>query len=103
MELQTQTIKRTRTLQALAKTIIRCTGITLVLAAAVAGCTTRTIEIGGVRYHSVRFANKETIGPITVKMGTNSVTIGSYVSDQVTGMAVVVEAAVSAAIKGVKP
>jgi len=63
----------------------------------------RTIEVSGVRYHSVRFGNKETIGPITVKMGTNSVTIGSYVSDQVTGMALMVEAAVSAAIKGVKP
>lgn len=73
------------------------------IAFAIGGCTTRTIEVGGMKYHSVRFANKETIGDINVQLGTNIVSIGSYRSDQVAAIEVAVAAAVKAAIASMKP
>lgn len=74
------------------------------LALLCAGCTTRTIVFpNGTSYKSARFANKETIGEITFQQGTNKLVIKSISTDQVSALGVVVDAAVSAAIKGVKP
>lgn len=69
-----------------------------------AGCTSREITFGGATYKSWRFGNKETIGGIEIVApdGTKFI-VKTYQSDQVTAMGVVTEAAVSAAIKGVKP
>ena len=71
---------------------------------ALCGCTVREIQIGDYYYKSSRFGNKEQIGEITVEHPDGTVfRVKAYQSDQVTALGVVTEAAVSAAIKGVKP
>lgn len=73
------------------------------LALAAPGCTVRTITVGGNSYTSKRFGNAEKIGVIEFKNGTNSLRVEGWTSDQVTLAKEVTAAAVSAAMKGVKP
>ena len=50
------------------------------------GCTTRTITWNGATYKSVRFGNKEVIGAIELRSGTNMFRVDSFKSDQVQGL-----------------
>lgn len=82
------------------------TTILFLMLVIVGGCTTRTIEFNGAKYHSVRFGNKETIGGIEVstdKTGKTVFRIDSFQSDQVQAIEAAIKAAVSAAIKSVAP
>lgn len=67
------------------------------------GCTTRTITWNGATYKSTRFGNKETIGGIELRSGTNVFKIDSFKSDQVQAIEIAVKAAVETAIKSLKP
>lgn len=67
------------------------------------GCTTRTITWNGATYKSTRFGNKETIGGIELRSGTNVFKIDSFKSDQVQAIEIAVKAAVETAIKSMKP
>ncbi len=68
-----------------------------------AGCTTRTITWNGATYKSIRFGNKETIGGIELRAGTNVFKVDSFKSDQVQAIEIAVKAAVETAIKSMKP
>lgn len=65
--------------------------------------TTRTITWNGATYKSTRFGNKETIGGIELRSGTNVFRVDSFKSDQVQAIEVAVKAAVETAIKSMKP
>lgn len=67
------------------------------------GCTTRTITWNGATYKSSRFGNKETIGGIELRSGTNVFRVDSFKSDQVQAIEIAVKAAVETAIKSMKP
>lgn len=75
------------------------TTILLLLAFAVMGCTCREIKIGGAHYKSTRFGAAEQIGDIEFRSGTNTFVVKGVKSDLVTGLGVVTEAAVKAAVK----
>jgi len=80
--------------------------LTLLLAAA-AGCAHREITLpGGVSYKSTRFGVKEDFADINFTQQTNgaaALRVQGVKSDLVTGLGVVTEAAVSAAVKSAKP
>lgn len=79
------------------------TTILLLLAFAAMGCTCREIKIGGARYKSTRFGAAEQIGDIEFRNGTNVFIVKGVKSDLVTGLSVVTEAAVKAAVKSAVP
>lgn len=67
------------------------------------GCTTREIRFGNTRYKSTRIGAAEQIGDIEVRSGTNVFIVKGVKSDLVTGLGVVTEAAVKAAVKSAVP
>lgn len=67
-----------------------------------AGCTTRTITWNGATYKSTRFGNKETIGGIELRSGTNVFKIDSFKSDQVQALEAAFKTLLEAA-KAAKP
>ena len=68
------------------------------------GCTIREIRIGEYTYKSTRFGNKEQIGQIELEHPDGTFfRVRAFSSDQVSALGVVTEAAVSAAMKSVKP
>jgi hypothetical protein len=80
-----------------------------ILAAAVilTGCTvTRYAAPTGETFSRTSFGTRLSVGELTVTAGTNGVrtiTIKGYANDQVEAIGVAVDAAVSAAVKAVKP
>jgi len=81
--------------------------ILLLLAFVALGCTCREITLpGGVSYKSTRFGVKEDFADIAFTQQTNgaaALRVQGVKSDLVTGLGVVTEAAVSAAVKSAKP
>ena len=67
------------------------------------GCTTRQIQFGNASYRSTRLGAAEQIGDIEVRSGTNVFIVKGVKSDLVTGLGVVTEAAVKAAVKSAVP
>lgn len=64
------------------------------------GCATRTISIGGATYKSTRFGNKEQIGEVEVRQGTNVFILRGYRADQVEAIGIAAEAAARGAVSG---
>ncbi len=82
--------------------------ITVIIASALflsTGCADRTIKItkDSVTFRSKLFGNKNEIGPIEVRLGTNVLKIESFKSDQVQALESVTRAAVESAVKSMKP
>lgn len=80
------------------KTTLLC-----LMAAALSGCTFRTVEYKGVVYRHKSFGVKQSIGELRIKEGDTEVVIRGFSNDQAEVIGAVVEKAVSAAIKGVTP
>jgi len=72
------------------------------LLALTAGCTTRTIMWNGATYKSARFGNKELIGGIEIRSGTNVFKVDSFKSDQVQALEAAFKTLLEAA-KAAKP
>lgn len=66
--------------------------LTILSTCFLAGCTTRTITYGDATYKSVRFANKETIGGVTI-IAPDGTTfkMDTYTSDQVQSAGAIAE------------
>lgn len=83
--------------------------IKLILAVTVAsclwaGCTTRQITYNGATYKSVRFANKEAIGGVTIITPDGTTfRMDSYSSDQIQGISAIAEGVAKGLAASVKP
>lgn len=83
--------------------------LTLVVIASIAsacfsGCTTRTISYNGATYKSVRFANKETIGGVTITTPDGTTfKMDTYTSDQVQAVGAIAEGVAKGLAASVKP
>lgn len=74
----------------------------VILATALAGCTTRTLTLpGGGTYKSTRFGNKETMRRVEyVSPKGERFILEGFAGDQVEGLGVVTEAAARGAVQG---